>query len=466
MLRTKFIKLSTKRANVVPLFKAGDRTDASNYRPISLLPLFSKVFEKVIYNKVFNHIKPFIDENQHGFVSGRSTATNLLSYTQYISSIVDKGGQVDSIYLDFSKAFDSVNHVLLIHKLQSYSICGNLLNWLSSYLNGRLQRVAFDGELSAWRHVSSGVPQGSILGPLLFVLYINDMSECLNHANLSLYADDSKLFMSIAEMSDCVRLQRDINQVVKWTEKWKLSLNFKKCSCISFTKKHNASIFPYRFGKRMDLNRTDFVKDLGVLLTSKLNWSMHINQIVAKSFKMLGFIKRTCKSFSSIRVLKTLYVSFVRSQVEYCSPIWSPHQVYLIQKLERVQKKFIKYLCARSSLDYSREMYNHLCHEFHLPTLESRRKFLDTIFLFKILSGYYSVPDVLAQINFNIPSFTLRHTDLFRPTSARTNILKYSFLSRTQTFFNAIRTKCNIDIFDDFNNFRHVLRNFLFTESF
>ena len=300
------------------------------------------------------------------------------------------------------------------------------------------------------------------MGPLLFVLYINDMSECMSHANLSLYADDSKLFMAITDISDCVKLQQDINQVVKWTSKWKLTLNVKKCSCISFTMKQKVKIFPYRCAKQTILTRTNFVIDLGVFLTSKLNWSMHINHVVSKAFKMLGFIKRTCKYFNSIKVLKTLYVSYVRSHVEYCSPIWSPHQLYLIKKLERVQIKFIKYLCFRTSMAYSKAMYSNLCYEFRLPKLENRRKFLDTLFLFKILHSVYNVPDVLAQIHFNVPAFTLRRTVLFRPVSARTNILKHSFLSRSQTYFNSISNKHNLDIFNNFSNFRHELCKILF----
>ena len=187
------------------------------------------------------------------------------------------------------------------------------------------------------------------------------MSKCLHHSKLSLYADDSKVFMHVKDKAYCVNLQCDITRVVKWTNNWKLTLNYAKCSMISFTKKRTTITFPYRFDKRTTISRTHCVKDLGVFLTSKLHWGIHINHIVTKAFKMLGFVKRTCKNFNSNNVLITLYVSLIRSNLEYCSQVWSPHQRYLIEKLERVQKKFIKHLCYRSSQPYSNEMYNSLC---------------------------------------------------------------------------------------------------------
>ena len=150
-----------KRGNVVPIFKSGPRNEASNYRPISLLPIFSKVFEKAVFPHIYNHVQNSLDINQHGFVKGHSTVTNLVSYTDYLSTVINNRGQVDSTYLHFSKAFDSVNHRLLLYKLSHYGLNGSILNWFHSYLSNRVQRVTLNGHLSSWCNVTSGVPKGS-----------------------------------------------------------------------------------------------------------------------------------------------------------------------------------------------------------------------------------------------------------------------------------------------------------------
>jgi hypothetical protein len=231
-----------KFANITPVYKAGDRSLASNYRPISILNLFSKIFESLVQKSLVSHTKNVIDDCQHGFLAGRSTTTNLICYVDHLSKEINAGNQVDSLYLDFSKAFDSVSHHLLLHKLTYYGIAGTLHNWFESYLNGRCQRVVINGHFSPWGHVKSGVPQGSILGPSLFVMYINDLVKQTRHSRMSLYADDSKLFHTIKSEGSCRQLQCDLNNVVKWCNVWKLKLNLDKCHVISFTNKSSPTL--------------------------------------------------------------------------------------------------------------------------------------------------------------------------------------------------------------------------------
>jgi hypothetical protein len=267
------------KANVAPVFKAGDRTDVTNYRPISLLPLISKLFEKLVHSHVFNHVKMYINDCQHGFVKGRSTQTNLACYVDFISESMDSRTQVDSVYTDFSKAFDTVSHRLLIHKMSSYGFNGSMLQWLDSYLSRRYQRVVINGISSSWCKVTSGVPQGSLIGPLLFVLYINDLPDVLSHSSCSMYADDAKLYRPICSVSDCQLLQTDICSLVTWTSVWKMKLNIKKCGVISFTNKKKPVLHDY-FISLDSLKRVESVVDLGVFHTSNLSFTKSLNNIV------------------------------------------------------------------------------------------------------------------------------------------------------------------------------------------
>ena len=263
-----------KRANVVPVFKSGDRCHANNYRPISLLPLFSKVFEKVVLTSIQSHVYSAISNHQHGFIPGRSTATNLILYTDFISKEINSGRQVDAVYLDFSKVFDSVDHSLLNFKLNSYGLCGNLNSWFRSYLTDRLQRVVISGHKSAWGKVTSGVPQGSILGPIMIIMYINDFTRCVKNSEMSLYADDSKIFKSIDTKSDCKSLQADVDNITTWCREWKLDLNMDKCSTITFTNKNFFILYKY-YINRTFLSRVNTIKDLGVILSSNVNYNTH-----------------------------------------------------------------------------------------------------------------------------------------------------------------------------------------------
>ena len=202
-----------KQANVVPVHKKGNKSQVSNYRPISLLCIVSKVMERYIYNSVYNIVEPLINTHQHGFMTGKSCTTQLLSVYDTVGKHLDEGKQTDMIFLDFSKAFDSVNHNLLINKLQKLGFSGKLLLWITDYLKDRSQKVVLDGSTSEWVPVTSGVPQGSILGPLLFLLFINDMPDCTEHSILSLFADDAKCFRIINNIEDCEQLQRDVNSL-------------------------------------------------------------------------------------------------------------------------------------------------------------------------------------------------------------------------------------------------------------
>ena len=206
------------------------------------------------------------------------------------------GQEVDVIHLDFSKAFDKVSHNLLLNKLNGHGIGGPLLQWFDSYLSHRCQRVMLEGEFSDWLPVTSGVPQGSILGPLLFIIYANDMPDCLSgESKLALFADDSKLFRSMSSRSSSATLQSDLNSLFQWNEDWKMSFNISKCQVLHMSRKRTPSHTHtnYHLGGQ-DLQVAIATKDLGVTVSNNLSWSTHIIQMCAKANRTLGLIKRVC----------------------------------------------------------------------------------------------------------------------------------------------------------------------------
>ncbi len=226
-----------KLANVVPVYKKNDREHAENYRPISLLPIVSKVLERCIFINMKQFLSQLVNDCQHGFLRGKSCVTNLLEVLDYIGTCLDNGGQVDMLYLDMSKAFDRINHKRLILKLSNSGIGGNLLNWFESYLTDRRQRVTVLGVTSSTLPVTSGVPQGSILGPALFLLYVNDLPEADLSSRVAMFADDTKLFSAIKSQDDVASLQADLVNLEHWSSQSGLSFNKSKCKHQSIMRK-------------------------------------------------------------------------------------------------------------------------------------------------------------------------------------------------------------------------------------
>jgi hypothetical protein len=384
-LRTGILPGDWLKANVVPVFKKSDKQQVENYRPVSLLCVCGKVMERAIFNTVFPVIKKQLYHLQHGFVKGRSTTTQLLTVFHEISSVLDNAGQVDMIYLDFSKAFDSVSHKLLVHKLQSFGIHSDLLNWFSAYLSGREQRVVVEGIQSDWLPVISGVPQGSILGPLLFLLYINDMPSVAQHTSLALFADDSKCYKKISHISDCVQLQNDIDALFEWSQKWDLKFHPSKCQIICVTRKRNVIEFDYKMNG-VTLERINSIKDLGIDISSTLVWDDHVNRVVAKCNKKLGMIKRAIGFTAPPNVSKTLYAALIRSDLEYGSSVWSGTSKHNIEVLERVQRRATKFILGYPNLDYRDRLS-----ELSLLPLTYRREISDLNCFFRCKLGQYDL---------------------------------------------------------------------------
>jgi hypothetical protein len=431
-----------KYSYIQPIFKSGDRQNIENYRGVSLQSAIPKLLDKLVSVHLSSVCNKILVENQHGFRPGRSTITNLVEYLDDLNNTMERGVQTDSIYTDYSKAFDRVNHDMLIAKMKLMGIQDPALSWFNAFLRNRYQCVKINNYLSVPFEVPSGVTQGSHCGPWLFLLFTNDLSAGLTSPHLS-FADDLKVYRAINSIQDSEALQKDIDTLAEWSRVNGLHLNPSKCSVITFSKSKNLSRFIYDLNGD-ELTRTDQVKDLGVILDTELNLKAHINAIVGKAFKQLGFILRQSKDFSPY-IIRTLFLTFVRPCVEYGSIVWSPHYATHIKSIEKVQQKFFKSYAFKLGIDISDLEYTERCNLLNLQSLEGRRYQQELVFVYKLVNSLIDAPNLLKLLNFNAPGHTYntRNFPLFRCPFHRTNYGLNSPMSRMQRRFND-----NCDILD------------------
>ncbi|KAG6460286.1 hypothetical protein O3G_MSEX011890 [Manduca sexta] len=437
-----------KSANVVPIYKKQDKSNIRNYRPVSILSLFSKVFERIVCPVITNYFKNIISNYQHGFTTRKSTVSNLLTYTTDIIECMDAKTQVDSIYTDFSSAFDKVNHKLLLSKLKCYGIHGSLLHWLGSYLENRSQCVTALGYRSFSFTATSGVPQGSHLGPILFLVFINDIAHSIKYSNYSIFADDLKLYRHIRSQSDVTLLQSDLDSIQDWCINNKMILNAEKCAHLRLTRNRNIINSTYLING-IALNKTTAMRDLGVVVDSKLNFNLHMDQIIKTSWRLLGFLKRVGKDFKNPNTLIVLYNSLVRSNLEYASPIWNPTYNKHVIRVERVQRNFTRFLAFKDRTCPYRAEYPVRLSHFKIDSLEVRRKAADVITLYKLIHGDMISSELLSRLKFSVPRtlprFPLSQT--FSLPRSRTNLGKYAPLNRLAKSYNEMNPLGEIDIF-------------------
>ncbi|XP_063707697.1 uncharacterized protein LOC134836418, partial [Culicoides brevitarsis] len=354
---------------VVPIFKSGDRSKIENYRGIAILNTIAKLFEKIVADHLAKFLSRKIDVHQHGFRAGHSTSSNLCQYASNLLLSLENNKQVDAIYTDFSKAFDKVNHKLLRRKLVKIGVRGKILDWIYTYLSNRTQKVRLNGVFSDSLAVTSGVPQGSHLGPILFIIFINDLSQHILNCHYLLYADDMKIYKIVNETSDTQLIQDDLNRINTWCTKNLMFLNVSKCNTITFTKKRKENIIASDYYiNDVSLKRVQSVNDLGVTFDYKINFNSHVDKIVNESRRVLGFIKRRAKEFKDPFVTKILYQSLVRSKLEYASVAWNTSGATKSSKIESIQKQFL--LFALKNLGWRRDTYA-------LPAYTDRLKLLN-----------------------------------------------------------------------------------------
>lgn len=437
-----------KSAYITPIHKKGSKTDITNYRPISKLCVIAKTFERIVHEQVSAILKNQFHSSQHGFRRGRSTVSNLMLLNEHITAATDTGSQVDVIYTDYTKAFDRIDHSTLLFKLARMCIRGNLYRWFSSYIDRRTQAVVVNNYISSWVTISSGVPQGSLLGPLLFTIFIDDISTCFQNSQYLCFADDMKIFKEIKCPDDVTKLQSDLIRLDNYCALNKLDLNTSKCSVISYSRKKNDIKFDYIL-KNEILTRDDVIRDLGVIYDSKFIFNYHIDNICMKASKSLGFLMRSSMSFTKAKTIKIIYCMLVRSILEYASQIWNPCYDKYVLRIEQIQNKFIKFLCFTQKIKYKSSDYLILCKKFHLLPLSFRREIADITSLLSIANNTIDCPELLVNLKFNVPNRFVRFNPPIHIPLVNTNYRQNSFFWRASNAFNKLskETDLELDIF-------------------
>ena len=438
-----------KEALVIPIHKKGDKELVENYRPISLLCILSKVLERCIFNRLIKHLSSSLSSWQHGFLSGRSTVTQMLCFLHRIGQALDNSLQSEIVYLDLSKAFDTVSHSLLLQKLAAAGVNGSLFQWFNDYLTNRSQKVLIKGATSSSLPVLSGVPQGSILGPLLFLWYINDLPDELSSSTLAfLFADDTKLVRIIHSESDMTTFQQDIDKVFHWSTKWRMKFNLDKCEAVRVTRKKSPIQGTFNIGNYV-VSQTDTQKDLGVVVNNNLKWSSHIISTSSKANQILGFLYRSSDPHFRTSVKRSLYLSLVRSYLGYASEVWTPLHIGGLRIIEGVQRRATKYI-----LGYPDALipYKERLIKLNLLPVSYWHEIRDLVFFFKVINGIYNI-DITEFVQPKIIIRSTRHSCSldYQPLKCRTSLFQRSYFNRTVKLWNSlsssIRTLPSVNAF-------------------
>ncbi len=434
-----------KIARVIPIFKSGADNLFSNYRPISVLPVFSKILERVVYERLLNYLNEYniLLNNQYGFRKNHSTSLALIHLLDKITTAFDEKKYTIGIFLDLSKAFDTVDHEILFEKLAHYGIRGSALEWIKSYFTNRQQYVEFNSTCSSLSKIKCGVPQGSILGPLFFLIYINDIANSSSIAEMILFADDTNVFFSDSDLS---RLITVINSEMKNLSEWffanKLSLNIKKSNYIIFTpRQKRQTLDPLLEINNHRLERVKETSFLGVILDENLTWKSHISYVASKISKSIGIIYRSSFCLTTRLTLRTLYFALVYPYLNYCVIIWGATYPSNLNRLLLLQKKVVRILSNAS-------------YDAHTSPLFKSNKILkfEDIYLLNLGKFMFSYQNNLLPPSFSnfffttdqIHSHNLRTAGQFYVPFCRTKAKQFTVKYQGPKFFNSLNSEIRV----------------------
>ena len=412
-----------KIANVVPIFKSGDEMVFSNYRPVSVLPVFSKVIERLMYNRLLKYINDtnLLYRYQFGFQKGKSTHMALIVLIDKISEALEKGDCVVGIFLDFSKAFDTVDHTILLQKLNFYGLKGTILSWFENYLSNRKQYVTYNSIKSTTEKINCGVPQGSILGPLLFLIYINDLSAVSKACMSILFADDTNMFFTGRDLQTMTKvINEELINVQEWLHCNKLSFNVLKTHYIIFTSRNKCVNDVDIRIQNVPIERVYATKFLGVQIDAQLTWKNHIEYTCKKLCKCVGILAKARKKLHKSSLL-TLYYSFAFPYFIYCNHVWGNTYQTNLRSLVLVQKKLVRIInCAPFKAHTEPLMFARRIH-----SVNDINNYMTGIFMYQCING--NIPEVFDnffQRNNSVHGHNTRQADDLHVPYARLDIRK------------------------------------------
>jgi hypothetical protein len=422
-----------RQANVVPIYKKGPKSIPANYRPVSLTCICSKLMEHIMSSNIMKHLENnnILYGKQHGFRSRRSCETQLLELVEDLHRNMQGGQQTDVVVMDFSKAFDKVSHARLLYKLEWYGIRGKSNKWVQSFLTDRRQQVVVEGKSSKESPVTSGVPQGSVLGPILFLIYINDLPENVQ-SQVRLFADDTILYRSISGPQDERILQGDLKCLEDWEQEWLMEFHPGKCQVIRVTRSRNPIDTRY-FLHNLQLEVVPSTKYLGVTISQDLSWNKHITQVTSKAGRTLGLVKRNLK-ISSPSIKQQAYNSLVRPLTEYSAAVWDPYTKAGIHSVEMVQRRAARWTLNRYHNTSSvSEMLEHL----NWPSLQTRRSEARLCLMYKMVYGLVAV-DIGQYVTPVARQTRHSHPHSFIQIRTRIEAYKMTFFPRTIVQWNLL----------------------------
>ena len=438
-LKSHFVPNQWKMSLIIPIHKKNNKSLPNNYRPISLTSSFSRIFESIMHKKIITYLlsNSLISSAQFGFLPKKSSSSQLLSSLHEWFHSISTNNSLKIIYTDIAKAFDSVSHNKLIHVLKSYGINDNVVKWLKEFLNDRKQQVCLGTTISSFLSVSSGIPQGSVIGPLLFIIFFDDIVTCVpqiyGRIGVKLYADDAKLYGT-----DQPSLQTCVNNLVSWLVDRQLTVAENKCFSLSLSKpRSNVPQANFLINNSAIISKT-YAQDLGILISNNLKWSHHVNFIVGKAFSCSYQILK-CFKTRSIDVLVKLFKTYVIPKLEFNSEVWSPHLKKDIDRIESVQRLFTKNAFKICGIKFT--SYTDRLQKLNLFTLERRRLHKDLVLIYKII---YNLSDlkfydyyVFAITGYNLRRHSLQ-IRLKNPLNLKTEQYINSFFVRVVKFWNVL----------------------------